>query len=89
MPIAALGDTLPTDGEAIQAMILAERSALAAEAEGLRQIIKEMQNRRFGRRADRLDIVPAQCRVLVVRRPAYDCRASEDAIVQAPGRPPG
>lgn len=39
-------------------------------------------------RAERLDIVPAQLRVLVVRRPKYACRACEDVVVQAlaPGR---
>src|SRR5271165_2523417 len=35
-------------------------------------------------RAERLDIVPAQFRVLVVRRPKYACRACEDVVVQAP-----
>jgi transposase len=35
-------------------------------------------------RAERLDIVPAQFRVLVVRRPRYACRACEDVVVQAP-----
>ena len=35
-------------------------------------------------RAERLDIVPAQLRVLVVRRPKYGCRACEDVVVQAP-----
>ena len=34
--------------------------------------------------AERLDIVPAQFRVLVVRRPKYACRACEDMVVQAP-----
>jgi transposase len=34
--------------------------------------------------AERLDIVPAQFRVLVVRRPKYACRACEDIVVQAP-----
>jgi transposase len=32
----------------------------------------------------KLDIVPAQFRVLVVRRPKYACRACEDVVVQAP-----
>ena len=38
--------------------------------------------------AERLDIVPAQFRVLVVRRPKYACRACEDGVVQtaAPAR---
>jgi transposase len=35
-------------------------------------------------RAERLDIVPAQLRVLVMRRPKYACRACEDVVVQAP-----
>ena len=34
--------------------------------------------------SERLDIVPAQFRVLVVRRPKYACRACEDVVVQAP-----
>jgi transposase len=33
--------------------------------------------------AERLDIVPAQFRVLVVRRPKYGCRACENVVVQA------
>ena len=163
--MTGLVDALPKDVEALQALILAERAAHAAEAERLRQIIKEMQRHRFGRRAEtlpidqlelaledvqqeeaaqaagveaqdpprraeraakrrsnrgslpehlpriemlvdiddktcpccagvlhaigedraeRLDIVPAQLRVLVVRRPKYACRACEDVVVQAP-----
>lgn len=34
--------------------------------------------------AERLDIVPAQFRVLVVRRPKYACRACQEVVVQAP-----
>ena len=34
--------------------------------------------------SERLDIVPAQLRVIVVRRPKYGCRACEDVVVQAP-----
>jgi transposase len=34
--------------------------------------------------SERLDIVPAQFRVLVVRRPKYACRACENGVVQAP-----
>lgn len=33
--------------------------------------------------SERLDIVPAQLRVIVVRRPKYACRACEDVVVQA------
>jgi len=34
--------------------------------------------------SERLDIVPAQFRVLVIRRPKYGCRACEEVVVQAP-----
>ena len=34
--------------------------------------------------AERLDVVPATFRVLVVRRPKYACRSCEDVVVQAP-----
>ena len=37
--------------------------------------------------AERLDIIPAQLRVLVVRRPKYACRACEDVVIQAPAPP--
>jgi transposase len=35
-------------------------------------------------RAERLDVVPAQFKVIVTRRPKYACRACEEAVVQAP-----
>ena len=34
--------------------------------------------------SERLDVVPAQLRVLVIRRPRYACRTCEDVVVQAP-----
>ena len=34
--------------------------------------------------SERLDVVPAQFRVLVVRRPRYGCRACTDGVAQAP-----
>src|ERR1019366_5486573 len=34
-------------------------------------------------KSERLDIVPAQFRVLVTRRPKYGCRRCEDGVVQA------
>jgi hypothetical protein len=46
MPSAAL----PNDLETLKAMLLAEQ----CESERLRQIIKEMQRHRFGRRAETL-----------------------------------
>src|SRR3954469_7576318 len=35
-------------------------------------------------REEMLDIIPAQLRVKVIRRPRYGCRACEEAVVQAP-----
>src|ERR1700737_4953033 len=35
-------------------------------------------------KSERLDIVPAQFRVLVTRRPKYACRQCEDGVLQAP-----
>jgi transposase len=34
--------------------------------------------------SERLDVIPAQYRVLVTHRPKYGCRACEQAVVQAP-----
>jgi len=35
-------------------------------------------------KSERLDLVPAQFRILVTRRPKYACRTCEDGIMQAP-----
>ena len=35
-------------------------------------------------RAEQLDIIPAQFRVIVTRRPKYACRACTDGVTQAP-----
>ncbi|MFM9860274.1 IS66 family transposase [Pseudoxanthobacter sp. M-2] len=37
--------------------------------------------------AERLDVVPAQFRVIVTRRPKYACRTCEEVVVQAPAPP--
>ena len=34
--------------------------------------------------SEKLDVVPAQFRVIVVRRPKYACRACQDIVVQSP-----
>jgi transposase len=34
--------------------------------------------------SERLDVIPAQFRVMVTRRPKYACRACEEGVVQAP-----
>ncbi|MGF1444930.1 MAG: IS66 family transposase [Pikeienuella sp.] len=38
-------------------------------------------------RTERLDIVPAQLRVIVIIRPKYACRACADGVTQAPAAP--
>ncbi len=37
--------------------------------------------------SERLDIIPAQFRVIVTRRPKYACRSCDAGIVQAPAKP--
>jgi transposase len=37
--------------------------------------------------SEKLDIIPAQFRVIVTRRPKYACRSCEAGIVQAPAKP--
>lgn len=37
-------------------------------------------------RSERLDIVPAQLRVIVMVRPKYACRTCEEGVTQAPAR---
>lgn len=48
--MTAASPALPDDPDLLKAMLLAER----AESERLRQIIKELQRHRFGRRAETL-----------------------------------
>lgn len=36
--------------------------------------------------SERLDLIPAQFRVIVTHRPKYACRACTDGVVQAPAR---
>lgn len=37
--------------------------------------------------SERLDIVPAQFRVIVTRRPKYACRSCQEGVIQAPAKP--
>ena len=37
--------------------------------------------------SERLDVIPAQFRVIVTRRPKYACRACEEVVLQAPAPP--
>ena len=54
--MTGLADPLPKDAETLAAMLIAEREVHAAEMERLRQIIKELQRHRFGRRAETLPL---------------------------------
>src|SRR3954452_9696884 len=48
------GDSVPTDPDALRALLLAERTHHAEELARLTAIIRELQRHRFGRRAERL-----------------------------------
>jgi transposase len=65
-------DALPDDSETLKAMLLAER----VESERLRQIIKEMQRHRFGRRAETL---PAD-QMLLGLEDVEQAAASDEAL---------
>ena len=88
-----LADALPKDVGALQALILAERAAHAAEAERLRQIIKEMQRHRFGRRAetlpiDQLDHLERQAIVGCAQQRLEHLRIAREILAQPAGRAP-
>src|SRR5262245_64405369 len=73
------GDSLPTDPDALRALLLAERTHHAEELERLTAIIRELQRHRFGRRAERLD--PEQLALApedVEQTPAAADAAAED-----------
>ena len=55
LPVMSASYSLPTDADALRALLLAERVRHAEELERLTAIIKELQRHRFGRRAERLD----------------------------------
>jgi transposase len=66
MAMAVPSDALPTDADALRALLVAERARHAAEMAEvraateeeiarLRQIIKQLQRHRFGRRSEQLD----------------------------------
>src|SRR5947208_5063682 len=68
-------DALPDDPETLKAMLLAERT----QNERLRQIIKELQRHRFGRRAETL---PAD-QMLLGLEEVEQVAASDEAEVEA------
>jgi transposase len=67
-------DALPDDTETLKAMLLAER----CESERLRQIIKELQRHRFGRRAETLPEEQMLLGLEDVEQAAASGEASED-----------
>jgi transposase len=126
---------LPTDAEALRALVLAmmaERDAAVAERDQLRaehhalltrnerleHLLRTLRRLQFGRKSERLpeaqlqlgledtetaiakieveaersdpalrDVIPAQFRVLVTRRPKLACRACAGVVVQQPAPP--
>jgi transposase len=70
--------SLPKHLERIEETIELEDTTCACGAD--RHIIGEDTS-------ERLDVIPAQFRVIVTRRPKYACRSCKDGIVQAPAKP--
>jgi transposase len=67
---------LPAHLPRIEVVIAPERTVCPC-CQGTMHVIGE-------ERSERLDVIPAQYRILVTRRPKYACRACTGAIVQAP-----
>lgn len=92
--LAASEETQPTEKAARVMKRRANRGALPAHLPRIETVVDIESDicpccsgklHRIGEDvAERLDIVPAQFRVLVVRRPKYACRSCEDVVVQAP-----
>src|SRR5262249_62027415 len=83
------GDSLPTDPDALRALLLAERAYHAEELERLLAIIKELQRHRFGRRAERLDPKQLALALEDVEQTlaAVDARAGNDSKGREPTTP--
>jgi transposase len=91
---AAIADqSVPTERAARAEKRCTNRGSLPAHLPRV-EIVVDIDNRtcpccqgelhRIGEdKSERLDIVPAQFRVLVTRRPKYACRRCEDGVVQA------
>src|SRR6266403_1714626 len=91
---AAIADqSVPTERAARAEKRRTNRGSLPAHLPRV-EIVVDIDNRtcpccqgelhRIGEdKSERLDIVPAQFRVLVTRRPKYACRRCEDGVVQA------
>ena len=67
---------LPSHLPQVETLVDVESTACPCCASALHRIGEDV--------SERLDVVPAQVRVVVIRRPKYACRACEDVVVQAP-----
>src|SRR5450759_1604673 len=90
---AALAEQTPAERQARAAKRRINRGALPAHLPRI-EIVVDIDDKtcpccqgelhRIGEdKSERLDIVPAQFRVLVTRRPKYACRKCEDGVMQA------
>ena len=68
--------SLPAHLPRIESVVDVERTVCPCCSGALHRIGEDV--------SERLDIIPAQFRVLVVRRPKYGCRTCQDVVVQAP-----
>jgi transposase len=68
--------SLPAHLPRIETIVDIDEKAFPCCGNGLRRIGEDV--------TERLDVIPAQFRVLVVRRPKYGRRACEEVVVQAP-----
>ena len=78
-------DALPDDPETLKAMLLAERT----QNERLRQIIKELQRHRFGRRAETLPEDQMLLGLEDVERAEADRAAETDGSITCGSTGPG
>nr|WP_173276917.1 MULTISPECIES: IS66 family transposase [unclassified Sphingomonas]AJW29558.1 putative transposase [Sphingomonas sp. JE1] len=85
-------DELPDNVEQLKAMVLAERASLPAHLPRFETVIEPESLEcacggtlhKIGEdRSERLDIIPAQHRVMVTIRPRYACRCCSDGVRQA------
>ena len=77
-------DSLPTDADALRALLLAERARHGEERERWMAIIAELQRHRFGRRSERLD--PEQ--LALALEDVEQMLAAADAAAEKDDTPP-
>jgi len=77
-------DSLPTDADALRALLLAERARHGEERERWMAVIAELQRHRFGRRSERLD--PDQ--LALTLEDVEQMLAAADAAAEKDATPP-